>query len=147
MTKGFSVCASSDQNNLLKHVQSHTIFSFFFLFSLHTGPALSAYLISTCATLCMSSSGLAWDKKPVYSQSTYKGYIISTIHLPSYAHPLFFLCQAITQDCHNRKEMWVPFLNPTLFCIRKKKEKDLPWSTLPPVWQPGCLGHPCDPET
>ncbi|KAG7228159.1 hypothetical protein INR49_013442 [Caranx melampygus] len=27
---------------------------------------------------------------------------------------------ATTQDCHNRKEMWVPFLNLTLFCIIKK---------------------------
>lgn len=83
-------------------------------------------------------------KKTAQSQSTYKVYIIT----PScfIAHPPFFLCQATTQECHNRKEMWVPFLNPTLFCIIKK-EKDLPWSTLPPVWQPGCLGHPCDPET
>lgn len=23
----------------------------------------------------------------------------------------------------------------------------MPWSTLPPIWQPGCPGHPCDPET
>lgn len=45
-----------------------------------------------------------------------------------------------------QQQVWVPFLNPTLFSIRKR-EKDLPWSTLPPVLQPGCLGHPCDPET
>ena len=85
-------------------------------------------------------------KKKAQSQSTYKEYIIPPflhLHCPS---PILFLCQAATQGCHNRKEMWVPFLNLTLFCILKKK-KDLPWITLPPVWQPGCLGHPCDPET
>lgn len=102
-------------------------------------------------TYCPSNHGrrlrlsLAWHTRKQQTQSTYKGYIIPTpqlfLHCPS---PI------ISLPGYNirvpQQQVWVPFLNPTLFSIIKR-EKDLPWSTLPPVLQPGCLGHPCDPET
>lgn len=88
---------------------------------------------------------LAWHTRKQQTQSTYKGYTIPTPQL-------FLLCPSpiISLPGYNirvpQQQVWVPFLNPTLFSIIKR-EKDLPWSTLPPVLQPGCLGHPCDPET
>ncbi|KAA8590836.1 hypothetical protein FQN60_001779 [Etheostoma spectabile] len=39
------------------------------------------------------------------------------------------------------------FHNSAIERTKPGTEQDLPWFTLPPVWQPGCLGHPCDPET
>lgn len=139
----------------LKCIPRHTVFSFRIIYftyknirlktSIQSCPALLVLLTSTSVAPHVYSP--AWhDTQENSTEPIHLQRVHNTPPSSSTAHPPFFLCQAATQDCHNRKEVWVPFLNLTLFCIIKK-EKDLPWSTLPPVWQPGCLGHPCDPET
>lgn len=60
-------------------------------------------------------------KKAAESQSTYKGYIIPPPPLLPIPHS--FSARLQHKTATTEKEMWVPFLNLTLFCIIKKKGK------------------------
>lgn len=102
-------------------------------------------LTNTSVAPCIYS--MAWhdtqesSREPIYLQRVH--------NTPSStpAHPSFFLCQATTQDCHNRKEMWVPLFESNSLLHYKKRKRICHGPLCLPVWQPGCLGHPCDPET
>lgn len=64
---------------------------------------------------------LAWHTREQQTQSTYKGYIIPN-HPPSSsftAHPPLFSLPGYNIRVP-QQQVWVPFLNPTLFSIIKK---------------------------
>lgn len=84
-------------------------------------PALPALLTCTSFAPCVYSPAWHDTRKQHRANPLTKGTKYPPSCSSSTAHPPFFFCQATTQDCHNRKDMWVPFLNPTLFCIIKRK--------------------------
>lgn len=87
---------------------------------------------------------LAWGTRKQHRSNPQRVHNPLLLHCPS---PILSLPACNTRLPQQRGGVGAIF-TLTPFCIIKKKGgKDLPWSTLPPVWQIGCLGHPCDPET